>query len=846
MEAKPHKDQKTAQANSHSQQVFPIVAVGASAGGIEAFTVLLKHLPDTPGMAFVFIIHQDPKHESNLAPVLARSTRMPVDVIREGMNVQTNRLYVAPPDAEVSIENGILHLHQRPPGKTTSIDDFFRSLAEDQGSRAISVVLSGSASDGTFGTKEIKAEGGVTFAQDESARMDSMPRSAIAAGFVDFVLSPQQIAAELVRIAQHDYITERSGARLPEAELANLYKLIRSKHDIDFTNYKPAMIERRIRRRMALRKANSLLDYLRIIRKEPEEIEHLYGDILIKVTGFFRNPEVFDVLKRNIFPELIRERRKEEAIRIWVPGCATGEEVYSIAIAALEQVQEAGFSCPVQIFGTDLSDSAIQRARDGLYPETVTAEVSPERLERFFSRVNHGFRVNKAVRDCCIFARQNVTNDPPFSKLDLVSCRNVMIYFGSALQRRVISIFHYALRPNGYLLLGSAETIGSFGDLFGIVDRKHKIYRKRTVSGRPILRFSMADKEHVPARLTRREEEAPAANPVFRDADRVLLAHYSPAGVLINENMDVLQFRGRTSRYLEPPSGTASFNVLKMAREGLLADLRAAIHHARKTDKPNRREDISVKTNEHTITVNLEVIPFVGDSKERFFLVLFEDQQPQKKSARKAKKERIVKEPRSAARLKRELQATREYLQSIIEEQEAMNEELRSANEEIQSSNEELQSTNEELETAKEELQSTNEELTTLNEELENRNDQLGVVNNDLVNLLTSVEIPILMLDGGLRIRRFNPIAQRKLNLINSDIGRPIADLKTTLRLDNLEELVSEVIEKLEVRELAVQDRNGRNYSLRIRPYKTTDNKIDGAVVVLVDLEEFGNAKRPA
>ncbi|HJT18274.1 MAG TPA: CheR family methyltransferase [Thermoanaerobaculia bacterium] len=817
-------------------QVFPIVGVGASAGGIEAFTELMRNIPENPGMAFVFVLHQDPKHESNLVHVIARSTRLPVETARDRMRVESNHVYVLPPNAEADMENGTLRIHQRGSG-TGIIDHFFRSLAEDQGPRAIAVVLSGSASDGALGVKEIKAEGGITFAQDRSAKMDSMPQAAIAGSFVDFVLSPSQVAEELLRIARNDYLRE-SRAHLPEQELMKLFTLIHARHDIDFTHYKPTTIERRIRRRMALRKANTLEKYLQIVNDDPTEIENLYSDILIKVTEFFRDPDVFRALELEVFPELMRER-KDDSIRAWVPGCATGEEVYSLAISMLESASTGSWSCPIQIFGTDVSESAIERARVGLYPESIVAEVSPDRLRRFFSKVEGGYRISKSVRDCCIFARQNVTKDPPFSKLDLISCRNVMIYFGTALQRKVISIFNYALRPDGFLLLGSSETIGNFGDLFGVVDRKHKIYRKQTAVARPAMHFDMVRPPQAPERENA-EPEGLAPNAVFREADRVLLNRYTPSGVLINENLDVLQFRGRTSRYLELPPGTASFNLLKMAREGLLADLRTAIHTARKKDAPERREGIRVKFDDHTIVINLEVIPFVGASKERFLLVLFEEVEAEKKG-RVSKKKKEEPEPSSKQneRLKRELEATREYLQSIIEEQEAMNEELRSANEEIQSSNEELQSTNEELETAKEELQSSNEELTTLNEELENRNQELATANNDLVNLLSSIDIPVVMLDSGLRIRRFNPGAQRMLNLIPSDIGRPIADMKTSLQLDNLDSIVSEVIEKLETRELYVEDRSGRRQFLRIRPYKTTDNKIDGAVLVLIDVDEL-------
>ncbi len=754
------------------------------------------------------------------------------------MLVKSNQLYIAPGGAEVSIENGVLNLHQRASGTPSVIDGFFCSLAHDQGPRAISVVLSGSASDGALGTKAIKAEGGITFAQDNTAKMESMPHSAVATGVVDFVLSPAQIAGELVRIARHDYFSTARPPQLPESELTQLFGIIRSKHDIDFASYKPSTIERRIRRRMAVNRVDTLAEYLPIVRHSLDEVERLYGDILIRVTGFFRDPQVFGSLQRDVFPALLRDRKDGQGLRVWVPGCATGEEVYSIAIAALETAGTLGANSQIQIFGTDVSEPAIDRARAGLYPDAVLTEVSSDRLRKFFSRVEGGYRINKAVRDCCIFARQNVTKDAPFSRLDLISCRNVMIYFGTALQRKVMSIFNYALRTDGYLLLGTSETIGNFGDLFKIVDRKNKIYQKKTGARRANIDFKTTQPDTPRERPIVEGGERPMPEAIFHEADRVLLARFTPAGVVVNENLEVLQFRGRTSRYLEPPPGTASFNLLKMAREGLLGDLRSAIHQARKKDETQRREGIRVKIDGHSILVNLEVIPFVGASKERFLAVLFEEP-PATSKGRKQKREEPKTDGRQVGHLKRELEATREYLQSIIEEQEAMNEELRSANEEIQSSNEELQSINEEMETAKEELQSSNEELTTLNEELENRNQELAVLNNDLNNLLTSVEIPILMLDGALRIRRFNPRAQRTLNLLPSDIGRPIDDMRASLLIDNLGEIVSDVIDKLEVRELRVEDRAGRKHSLRIRPYKTTDNKIDGAVLVLLDLEEF-------
>ena len=820
--------------------IFPVVGVGASAGGITPFLELLQSVGDEPGMALIYVLHQK-KHEDGLASVVARSTKMPVVRAADGTPVEINHVYVAPSDSVVTVMNGHLATRERADGgHEMAIDQFFHSLAENNGPHAIAVVLSGTGSDGALGTKAVKIEGGVTFAQDDSAKFPQMPHAAVASDAIHFVLPPAEIRAELLRLVHHVYI---SGApdRLPEREMSAIFRLLHAVHDLDFTNYKPNTIERRIRRRMTLHKITHLAEYVSLLREDRRELDHLCGDILIRVTAFFRDPEVYASLQRDIFPELLRNRDPEHPVRIWVPGCASGEEVYSLAIALLETIQDGGgFSCPVQIFGTDVNEGAIDRARSGTYPDTIASEVSPERLRRFFTKGDGTYRVSKALRDCCVFARQNLTRDPPFSRLDLISCRNVMIYLGSVLQRKVMSIFHYALVPNGYLLLGSSETIGSYGDLFAIADRRHKIYRRKSAVNRLTVDFDpIAPQRELARKVPMQEETAPPAH-LFQEADRVVLARYSPPGVLINENDDVLQFRGRTSMFLEPPSGVASFNVLKMAREGLLADLRAAIHAARKQQAPLRREGIRIRNNGGWTLVDLEVIPFVTPTNERYQLVLFHepDGHPAAEATPKkgrAKKKNTELDQRQAPRLEQELEATRDYLQSIIEEQEAMNEELRSANEEIQSSNEELQSTNEELETAKEELQSSNEELTTLNEELQNRNEDLARANNDLLNLLASVDLPIVMLDSELRIRRFNPGAQRILNLIPTDVGRSIGDLKLMLELDDLEQMIASVIDTLEVREQEVQDRRGRKYSLRIRPYRTTDNKIEGAVLVLID-----------
>jgi two-component system CheB/CheR fusion protein len=818
---------------------FPIIGIGASAGGLEPFLELLRAIPTDLGTAVVLVMHQ-PRHASHLAEVVARGTAMPVVTPADGTDVQPNHVYVAPPGMELTIAQGKLWLFEAPE-HSLPIDVFFRSLADDQGERAVGVILSGSASDGAIGIKAIKNEGGTTFAQDSSAAFPQMPRAAVANG-ADSVLDPAGIAQELIRIGRR--ALTGTTPRFPEKELAQLFRLVRVSQDVDFTHYKPSTVERRIRRRMAGRKLGTLAEYVALLRNDPDEVEQLYNDILIHVTGFFRDPEVFAVLHDTIVPRMLQQKTAPETIRVWVPGCASGEEVYSLAILLLEAFGDRDFTCPIQIFGTDISLAALERARLGIYPESIAEDVSPQRLRRFFTRVEGGYRVVKAVRDCCVFARQNVTSDPPFSRLELVSCRNVMIYLGSALQRKAMAIFHYALRPEGFLLLGSSETIGSYGELFSVVDRKHKIYQKKPATNRLTVDFDPFVPRQLPTRIVRDEAVDSAAH-LFREADRLMLARLPP-GVVINEQMEVLQFRGRTSAFLEVPSGAPTFNVMKMAREGLLVELRALIQAARDPHQPVRREGVRVKTDGGWSAVDLEVIPFINQKKERFYLVLFENAGAARDTggggASGAAGDAVgpPDDQQLVTRLERELEATREYLQSIIEEQEAMNEELRSANEEIQSSNEELQSTNEELETAKEELQSSNEELTTLNEELQNRNEELAETNSDLVNLLSSIDLPIVMLDNELRIRRFNPRAQRVLNLIPADAGRSIRDLNVSLLVDDLDRLIAGVIENLEVRELKVQDRAGTQYVLRVRPYKTTENKIEGAVMVLMDVGGAG------
>jgi two-component system CheB/CheR fusion protein len=847
-----------ASAKPFDADAFPVVGIGASAGGLEAFTQFIQELPVDTGMAFVLVQHLDPKHESMLPEIVARSTALPIIEVAGPIKVEPNSIYIARRATNVHIERRVLYPtpRQETGEPQMPIDHFLRSLATDLGNKAIGVILSGTGTDGSLGLKAVKAEGGITFAQDEeTAKYDGMPRNAVASGCVDFVLAPGAMVEELARIGQHPYVSPPKPAPpeevIPVSDnlLMQILTLVRVVTGVDLIEYKPNTIKRRILRRMLLHKIESLDEYLERLEADQAEVRALYEDILINVTQFFRDSESFEAVKSVIFPKIVAEQPPGSPIRVWVPGCSTGEEVYSLAICLLEYLEERVNQAPVQLFGTDISEHALEKARTGLYGENITADVSPERLKRFFLKVDRGYQISKRIRDVCVFARQDLSKDPPFSKLDLISCRNVLIYLSAGLQRRVLPVFHYALKPRGFLLLGNSETIGAYAEIFAPVDKKHKIFAKRTTGARPALHFSHA--ASAGPRSAQMLPKSPAAvtiSELQKEADRVVLARFGPPGVVINDDLDIVQFRGQTGMFLEPPPGPATYNILKLAREGLLTDLRIAIQKARSNDAMVRRLGAHVKYNGDLREVDLEVVPIQGEPQgSRFFLVLFharplDVKQPGGKGSRR----QAGAQPQEFKRLRDELAATKESLQAIIEEQEASNEELRSANEEIQSSNEELQSTNEELETAKEELQSSNEELNTVNEELENRNTQLSQVNDDLRNLLGSVNLPIVMVDNDLRIRRFTLQAEKALSLNPSDLGRPIGNIRSNFDIPNLEQLLMEVIESLRTHESEVQDVSGRWYSMRIRPYRTEDNKIEGAVLTLVEIDQLKRALEQA
>jgi two-component system CheB/CheR fusion protein len=834
------------------EQTFAIVGVGASAGGLEAFSQLLRALPDEPGLAIVFVQHVSPQHESSLAMLLTSITHLEVIQPTEDTQLEPNHVYLIPPNRTLALKGRTLLVQPRPTDRTqfTPVDTFFQSLAKERGSEAIGVVLSGTASDSVEGIHAIRAAGGTTLVQDpETAKQDGMPRSAIATGKVDLVLTPADIAVELVRLARGmakgDSQPQRESALVLDAEhLDQIFAMLRSTSGVDFGQYKLPTLQRRIQRRMALHKVVSADQYLRLLQEDRAEVNQLYQDLLIHVTRFFREPESFKTLAEEIFPSILENRSGDTPIRIWVPACSTGEEPYSLAIALLEFLDNRSEGVPIQIFATDISETAIEQARAGLYTPAAVEDLSPERLRRFFTKMDGHFRINKAIRDLCVFARQDLTRDPPFSKLDLVMCRNVLIYLGQAIQSRLISVFHYALKPTGFLMLGSAETIGSQTDLFAVSDKKHRTYCKKLTNVAANVQFAVPYSPPQAGRRHRIGEEYRGADSVQAEANRLILDRYGPPGVIVNEDLRIVQFRGQTGRFLEPAPGDATLNLLKMCREGLLHGLRTALQNAKKKDGPVRREGLTVKTNGDFVNVTVEVVPLAPIGEGRHYLILFQDvtrvlpvvSGPRKTKAKSGSAKEFNQE---IERLQRELVASREYLQSIIQDLEAANEELQSANEEILSSNEELQSTNEELDTAKEELQSTNEELNTVNEELHGRNEELARINSDLINLLNGVQIAIVIVGRDLRIRRFTPVAERVLNLIAGDVGRPIGQIKPDINCPDLEKLILGVIATIHVYQQDVLDSQGRTYSLTIRPYKDVNNRIDGAVLALYDIEDI-------
>ena len=850
---------------------FPIVGIGASAGGLAAFEAFFSAMPTDidPGMAFVLVQHLAPDHKSILTDLVKRYTRMQVFEVEDGMAVNPNCAYIIPPNRDMAFLNGVLQLLEpsSPRGQRLPIDFFFRSLAQDQHQRAICIVLSGTGSDGTQGLRAIKDEGGMVMAQKpESTEYDGMPLNAIATGMVDYVLSPAEMPAQLIAYAAHAFGKTLRPAASPVPKVENALKkicvLLRAQTGHDFSQYKHNTVARRVERRMAVHQIEQLDEYVRYLQQEPAEVESLFRDLLIGVTSFFRDREAFETLEKQAVPQLFAGKTAGAVIRVWVPGCSSGEEVYSIAILLQEQIESLKQNYKFQVFATDIDSRALEQGRAGVYPASITADISPERLARFFTQEPDGsaYRVHKSIRDTLVFSEQDMIKDPPFSKLDLISCRNVLIYMGGELQKKLIPLFHYALNPGGFLFLGTSENVGNFVDLFRTLDRKRRLYQsKEDICGvrRSVMaRFlpTLTENGAIPRTAGQTPHER---NVSLRDlTERALLQQYAPAGALVNARGEILYLHGRTGQYLEPAQGESDMNILKMARAGLRRGLTAALRKAAMHREPVRHPRMRVKTNGDYTVVNLTVQPVApspgATARPNLFLVVFEeaplaDQQTSEKvdvDAGEVESEIATDVDVRIAALKQELRAKDEYLQSINEELETSNEELKSSNEEMQSVNEELQSTNEELETSKEELQSVNEELATVNAELQTKVVDLSQANNDMNNLLAGTGIGTIFVDHQLRILRFTPAVTQVINLILSDVGRPVDNIVSNLTgYDRLVADVKAVLDTLATKEVEVQTKAGAWYMLRIQPYRTLENIIEGAVITFVDITEMKRVK---
>jgi two-component system, chemotaxis family, CheB/CheR fusion protein len=800
-------------------------------------------MPPDSGMAFVLIQHLDPAHESLTAELLGRHTKMSVVQVKREMSVEPNHVYVIPPNKYLSIRERRLRLSSPDVHRALRmpVDFLLRSLAEDQRERAVGIVLSGTGTDGTLGLKEIKAAGGLSIVQDpETAQYDGMPRSAIAGDSVDQAVSIDKMPQLLLAYAQHRYLRNPLDARPVEEEapqdFADVVGLLRARAKFDFGPYKKGTLGRRVHRRMGLRHVERLADYLQLLRTDPAEVNALHKDVLIGVSSFFREPAAWDALTSDVLRRMVAQKPAGTAVRAWVPACATGEEAYSLAMLLIEQLQATQKSCDIQIFASDVDTQALEQARAGVYPESVAADVSPERLRHFFVRGDSTYRVNKELRESVVFANQNVITDPPFSKLDLISCRNLLIYLEADVQKKIVSLFHFALTEGGYLFLGSAESIGQAEDLFEPVSKKWRIYRRIGTVRSDRVHFPI---EPPPERTPRMAAAPRAAASEARLAEAVhqlLLDRYAPASVVINRRFSIVHFAGPTHKYLAQPPGPPTRDLIAQAREGLATKLRGVVHRALREDQQVTLTGVRVRRNDHLHRVRLTVEPLkVAKETEGLLLVCFEDepttsQPPPETTASSGGDEWLVRQ------LEHELKTTREDLQSTIEELEASNEELKAANEEAMSVHEELQSTNEELETSQEEMQSLNEELSTVNNQLQSKVAELERANDDLDNLLTSTGMPTIFLDRRLRIRHFTPSATDLFNLIPSDIGRPIRDIAQKFIDPDLLADAEAVLDKLAPLKREVRTEDGRLYMRRLLPYRVQDSHIDGVVITFSDV----------
>jgi two-component system CheB/CheR fusion protein len=820
---------------------LPIVGIGASAGGVEALEQFFRSLPVGNGMAFVVLTHLPPDRESMLSEILGRATRMPVVDARDGEKVEADHVYVLPPSAILTIREGRLRLRRTGPAarERAPIDVFFTSLAEDQTEHAIGIVLSGGGHDGTLGLKAIKEHGGLTIAQGTNVtrpRFAEMPSSAVAAGIVDLELPVETVPERIIGYVRNwgEFDTGQRGDAL-----TTILNLLRTRTGHDFREYKERTFQRRVQRRMQVVQTTKLEDYAERLQSQPDEVNALFRDLLIGVTDFFRDAAAFQAIETLVTPKLFEDKGDDDEVRVWVPGCSTGEEAYSIAILLREHLEKSLTPPKVQIFATDIDETAMGVARAARYPASVVKEVSPERLRRFFVHEAGTYRVVKELRDMCIFSIHSVIRDPPFSRLDLISCRNLLIYLKPALQAQIIPLFHYALRPSGYLFLGSSENVSRHSELFTSLDRKSRIFRRRDLVARPPLPLQ----QFLPQ--MRRDAAGPDENnsgllqrsDSLRRAANTIVEHFAPTFVIVDEFGQTLYFSSGTGKYLQPAAGPPNRDIVAMARPGLRADLRTALHRAKETGQRVVRDRIHVQINGGVQMISLAVEPII-EGKEIAYGVVFTDRGPvsaQDEAGEKAG--RPEGQDTTVQLIEKELQETKERLQSTIEELETANEEFRSSNEELLSVNEELQSTNEELETSKEELQSVNEELQTVNNELSTKIEELDRANSDLNNLFRSTQIATIFLDRNLEIRSFTPAVTKLFNLIPSDSGRPLTDIVSRVDYPDLESDMRRVCAGEQVPERSVSHASGSGYYLaRILPYRAANDQIDGVLLTFVDV----------
>jgi len=826
--------------------LFPIIGIGASAGGLEALEQFLKKVPVASGMAFVIVQHLDPTHKGIMHELLGRAISMEVFQVKDRTRVKPNCVYLIPPNKDMSILHGVLHLFEptTPRGLRLPIDFFLRSLAEDRRQYSIAVILSGMGSDGTLGLRAIKEKAGLVLVQDPaSAKFDSMPRSAIAAGLADVVAPAEDLPGKIIDYLLHNLAIAKDGLPLEEKDQSALEKvliLLRAKTGHDFFMYKKNTVYRRIERRMSIHRINRIASYVRYLQENPQELELLFKELLIGVTNFFRDVASWEHLRLKDLPELLKNREGDQPLRAWSAGCSTGEEAYSLAITfkeALEQIKpQKDFT--LHIFATDLDRETIDKARQGLYPDNISADVSLERLKHFFAKENGGgYRIKKDIRDMVTFATQNVIMDPPFTKLDILVCRNLLIYLTPELQKKLLLLFHYSLNPGGILFLGSSETVSTFTHLFAPLDIKSRLFRRlesvMTTEMPTFPALSLPAPAGVPKELSMLK---PVTN-LQSLADQLLLRHFSPPAVLVNDKGDILYISGRTGKYLEPASGKANWNIFAMAREGLRFDIGTAFQKALRQKKAVTIKGLTVSENSDTYTVDITVQAIQEPETLRgMVMIIFTDVATPPAEKTKAGSKKAPAGHAKAGALEQELERLREELQTTREEMQSSQEELKSTNEELQSTNEELQSTNEELTTSREEMQSMNEELQTVNAEQHSKMDELAKTNNDMRNLLNSTEIVTVFLDNDLHIRRFTTGADKLFNLIPGDVGRPLSDIASDMIYPEMTEEAREVLRTLVFSEKQITTSDGRWYSVRIMPYRTADDVIGGLVITFANI----------